>query len=118
MSPVPTSGRLARESATVAAMIRIACEDWHGTTEALCAECDELRRFADDRLDRCPFGEQKPTCANCLVHCYKPAMRERMREVMKYAGPRMLKRHPVMAILHIVDGLRKPLELPNTRKRP
>ena len=112
-----TSGRLARESATVAAMIRIACKAWHGTAEGLCADCEELHLFADARLERCPFGEKKPTCANCLVHCYRADMRVRMREVMKFAGPRMLKEHPVMALLHVVDGFRKPVELPKKPRR-
>jgi hypothetical protein len=31
-------------------------------------------------------------------------MRERVREVMRYAGPKMLTRHPVLAIGHIIDG--------------
>ena len=43
------------------------------------------------------FGDDKPTCANCKVHCYSEAMRERVRDVMRYAGPRMLWRHPVLA---------------------
>ena len=111
------SGRLARESATVEAMIRIACKAWHGTGQGLCGECDELRLFADTRLERCPFGEQKPTCANCLVHCYKADMRERMREVMRFAGPRMLRRHPILALWHVLDGFREPQELPSRKKR-
>lgn len=100
----------------MAAMIRIACKAWHGTEEGLCPECEELRLFADARLERCPFGEQKPTCANCLVHCYKPAMRERIREVMRFAGPRMLRRHPILAMWHVLDGFREPPELPSRRK--
>jgi len=111
------SGRLARESATVAAMLRISCRAWHGTEEGLCPECEELRLFADTRLKRCPFGERKPTCANCLIHCYKPDMRERIREVMGFAGPRMLRRHPVLAVRHILDGFRKPKEPPRKRSR-
>lgn len=108
---------MARERATVTAMIRLACRSWHGTTDALCPECQELQDFADLRLDRCPFQERKPTCANCLVHCYKPDMRERIREVMRFAGPRMLKRHPVLTLCHIMDGLRKPPELPKKKAR-
>jgi hypothetical protein len=34
-------------------------------------------------------------------------MRERVRVAMRYAGPRMLFRHPIMALLHLIDGLRK-----------
>ena len=29
------------------------------------------------------------------------------REIMRYAGPRMLFRHPILAIAHQLDGLRK-----------
>jgi hypothetical protein len=56
------------------------------------------------RLDRCPFGEDKPTCATCPIHCYKPQVRDRIREVMRFAGPRMLWHHPILAIRHVLDG--------------
>lgn len=108
--------RLARERTTIGAMIRIACRDWHGTDEGLCEECRELEDFANIRLDKCPFGERKPTCANCPVHCYKPEMRERIRAVMRHAGPRMYKHHPVLTLHHLLDSLRKAPELP-TKKR-
>ena len=57
------------------------------------------------RIDRCPYQEDKPTCAKCPIHCYKPAMRERVRQVMRYAGPRMLLYHPVLAISHYIDEM-------------
>jgi hypothetical protein len=107
--------RIARERATVAAMIRLACRSWHGNGNVLCSECQELQEFADQKLDRCPFQDHKPTCANCLIHCYKPAMRERIREVMRFAGPRMLRRHPYLTICHILDGRKKPPELPRRK---
>ena len=59
------------------------------------------------RLDKCPFLEGKTTCANCPVHCYKSDMREKVREVMRYSGPRMTLRHPILAVFHLIDGLRK-----------
>jgi len=96
--------RIAREKKTVAAMIRIFCRLRHRTRGELCAECDELHRYAMARLDRCPFGDDKPTCVNCPIHCYRPQLRDRIREVMKFAGPRMLWRHPVLAIRHVLDG--------------
>ena len=59
----------------------------------------------------CPFGEGKTTCARCPVHCYRKDMREKIRQVMRYSGPRMVYRHPVMAARHLMDGRRKePLE--------
>lgn len=89
-------------------MIGIYCKDHHDTKDQLCPECDELREYAFIRLDKCKFGEEKPTCANCTVHCYKPDKREQVRAVMRYSGPRMLLRHPLLAIAHIVDGKKTP----------
>jgi len=95
--------RIAREWKTVQAMIRIYCRNLHGGKKALCAACEELRLYAEKRLERCPFAEEKPTCVMCPVHCYEATMRERVRQVMRYAGPRMLLRHPVLALLHLRD---------------
>ena len=88
--------RLAREEKTIAAMIALYCRDHHATAaadsgEGLCPECAELLAYARVRLEKCRYGVEKPTCANCETHCYKPAMRERVREVMRYSGPRMLR---------------------------
>jgi hypothetical protein len=62
------------------------------------------------RLEKCRYGADKPTCANCETHCYRPAMREQVRVVMRYSGPRMLKLHPVLAVAHLVDGRKTPGE--------
>ncbi len=104
------SKRLARERKTVEAMIRIYCAGQHGTRGDLCADCEELLAYAHERLIKCRFGAEKPTCANCPVHCYKPTMRERIRAVMRYAGPRMSYRHPILTLYHFLDGRRKPPE--------
>ena len=102
------SRRIAREKRTIRAMLVIYCRGHHHTGERPCRECRELLDYAHDRLDRCPFGAAKPTCGNCTVHCYKPAMRERVKQVMRYAGPRLLLRHPILAMGHWVDALRRP----------
>ena len=99
--------RLARERRTVEAMIRLYCHGKHGKSEGLCEDCAELLAYAEARLAACPYGEVKPTCVRCPVHCYKPAMREQIRAVMRYAGPRMLWHHPLLAVLHLLDGLRR-----------
>ena len=98
--------RLQRESRTMAKMVAMFCHDKHGTSGDLCEECTTFLDYADVRLEKCPYGEEKPTCANCPVHCYKPQYRARARQIMRYAGPRMLLRHPVLAIAHLVDGRR------------
>ncbi len=78
-------------------------------------ECAPLRDYALERLDKCPFQEGKTTCAKCRVHCYKPEMREKVRTVMRYSGPRMLYRHPVLAVMHLVDSRRKSPARPQNR---
>jgi hypothetical protein len=90
-------------------MLRIHCRERHGWA-ALCSECQELMGYALCRLDRCPFGNDKPTCANCPIHCYKPTMRASAKVVMRYAGPRLIFRHPILALMHLLDGHRSLLE--------
>jgi hypothetical protein len=108
---VSKSRRVARERKTVTAMMRIYCRGQHRTRGELCDACTQLHAYAMCRLDRCPFGVEKPTCANCPVHCYKADRREEIRAVMRYAGPRMLWRHPFLAVLHLLDGRRVVKEL-------
>jgi len=99
--------RMQRERRTVVAMIDLYCRQQHGGRGGPCAECRELRAYALQRLQTCPFQEGKTTCAKCPVHCYKPVMRERIRHVMRCAGPHMIYRHPIMTIGHLLDGLRQ-----------
>ena len=98
--------RIAREKKTMAAMVELYCRKRHDSDGTLCDDCLALLDYATCRLDRCPYGPQKPTCAKCPIHCYKPQMRERVKEVMRFAGPRMLLRHPILAIRHLLDGRR------------
>lgn len=95
--------RITREKDTLQAMLTLYCAAHHRGT-ALCADCHGLLDYAMTRLDRCPYHEHKPTCAKCPIHCYAPAMRTRIRGVMRYAGPRMLFTHPVLMVRQILDG--------------
>ena len=104
--------RIRREKKTVSIMIEMYCRDQHDSAaRELCDECRELHEYAMQRIDKCPFCLAKPTCANCPVHCYKKDMRASVKEVMRYAGPRMLRRHPYLAVMHLIDG-RRSVELP------
>lgn len=105
--PVKDSRRLAREQQTAEAMIDLYCRGQHGTGGKLCRECAELRDYSRQRLLNCPFQEGKTTCVKCPTHCYKPEMRERIRVVMRYAGPRILYHHPLMTLQHLIDGRRE-----------
>ncbi len=90
------------EFTTIMVMIRIYCRHHHQPEGHLCQNCDSLLNYAGERLDRCPFGSDKPTCENCTIHCYNPDRREQARKVMRFAGPRMMWRHPILAILHLI----------------
>jgi len=90
-----------REKRTISAMTRIYCRDRHGNKE-LCEECRALLAYAFKRIDHCMFGPDKPACNDCTVHCYGPKMREKVKEIMRHSGPKMVYRHPVMAFMHLI----------------
>ena len=75
-------------------------------TSPLCPECAALLDYALRRLDSCRFGNGKPSCRKCPVHCYRADMRERIRTVMRWAGPRMIFHHPLAATRHLLRELR------------
>ena len=95
------------EKKVVSKMIVIFCKNKHGSDNGLCRACTVLHDYALMRLERCPFGENKPTCGTCPVHCYKKDMREKIRTVMRYAGPRMIFRHPVDSVHHFYREYRR-----------
>ncbi|WP_028318535.1 nitrous oxide-stimulated promoter family protein [Desulfobulbus elongatus] len=108
MPDVFTSRRMQREARTVEALIRRYCRDHHNSAPELCEDCRQLLAYARKRLHHCPFQDRKPTCGKCPIHCYAPGKREQIRAVMRYSGRRLLLSHPVLALLHLLDGLRKP----------
>jgi hypothetical protein len=100
------NNRIAREKRTIRAMIEIYCRGNHTASNGrhLCEECKELLEYAFARLDRCPYAEKKPPCSKCTTHCYKPTLRDKIKKVMRYSGPRMLLVHPILALGHWLDG--------------
>jgi len=95
-----TTGQAQRETATVRLMVEFYCKGNHRRTSP-CESCSELFRYAQQRVESCPHGSKKPTCRRCTIHCYDTDHRDRIRAVMRYAGPRMLFRHPLLAIGHM-----------------
>ena len=79
----------------------------HAAGTGLCADCQGFLDYAERRLEKCPYGPEKPTCAKCPIHCYKPAQRQHAKEVMRYAAPRMTFSHPWLSLLHVLDKLRR-----------
>jgi hypothetical protein len=109
-----------RDAKTVAAMVRIYCAGRHGSRRGgLCGPCEALLAYADERLVKCPFGEDKTTCRDCPIRCYRPVERTAMKDVMRYAGPRMLWRHPLLAIRHLwIERQGAPPWPPRAKRRP
>lgn len=99
-----------REKAMVSQMIALYCKKNH-KTNGLCPDCAALDSYARERSDKCPFMETKTFCSNCRVHCYKPQMREKIRAVMRFSGPRMIFHHPVAAVRHVIETKREKKKL-------
>jgi len=117
-----TTPRLQREHLTMQRMVEIYCRDHHGGAGLgrTCEDCSRFLEYAGQRLEKCPYGERKPTCAKCPIHCYKRAQRDQAKVIMRYAGPRMTLRHPWLALTHLLDKLRRvehPMEA-RRRQRP
>lgn len=93
--------KLQNEKQTIALMIGLYCRHHHHAGP-LCPECRQLLDYAHARLDHCPHGDGKPTCQRCPIHCYGREQRQRVRQVMRWAGPRMLLYHPIAALRHIL----------------
>ena len=98
-----TQTKREREKRMVSQMIALYCRKKHHTRGDLCPQCAALDAYAKMRADKCRFMETKTFCSNCRIHCYKPDMRAKIREVMRFAGPRMILHHPVAAIRHVVE---------------
>ena len=90
---------------TLRAMVRLYCTQQHQSAP-LCEPCSELLEYAEQRLDKCPYGEEKHACQECDIHCYCPEMQSRIVEVMQYAGPRMILHRPIMALRHLFHTMR------------
>ena len=99
-----TQSKREKEKQVVSLMIRLYCKKNHGTKGSLCPDCRQLLDYAVLRSDKCPFMETKTFCSNCRVHCYKADMRQKIKEVMRFSGPRMIFYHPVLAIRHLIES--------------
>lgn len=92
--------KIVKDKRILQLMIEIYCSANH-QSGALCDNCSSLLEYSVKRLENCKFGEKKPSCRKCTVHCYRPDMREQIRQVMRYSGPRMIFYSPFEAIRHL-----------------
>ena len=110
-----TADKREREKRMVSEMIALYCRKKHHTKGGLCPECAELESYARMRSDKCPFMETKTFCSNCKVHCYRPEMRESIRAVMVFSGPRMIFHHPLVTVRHMIENKKETRRLEKTR---
>ena len=97
---------MSKKRPVIEAMIRIYCEGrcQNETLESgLCQECEELLTYALERLEKCPKVAQKTSCGRCEIPCYREPFKSRIRLVMKYAGPRMVVKHPIKTVKYVMD---------------
>ena len=116
--------QLGLEYKTIEAMVNLYCRAHHQNAKnsTPCAKCTEFLIYANEKLDRCPYGQAKPNCNKCPIHCYKTDRRLQAKKIMRYAGPRMLLQHPILAIRHLFAGTRPipaliPIKMSNRHKR-
>ena len=76
--------------------------------EAAVPDAEALKAYTHKRIEQCRYRgkQEKPFCNVCPVHCYKPEMRQQIRAVMRYRGPRMLFRPPILSLLHLIGTIR------------
>lgn len=105
--------RINREKKTIQKMVRLYA---HSHPEADSDYYQQLINYSYNRLDKCRYGEDKPACKQCPIHCYQPAKRETMKQIMRWAGPRMLIYHPILAIRHLIDDKKPVPPLPEKKR--
>lgn len=66
----------------------------------------ELKDYAFKRIECCPPKEEKTFCSTCPIHCYQKEYRVKIKEVMKYSGKRMLLKHPIVTIKHLINTIK------------
>ena len=101
--------RIDREKQTVQKMIELYCHH-RLKQDTIQEEYQQLIDYAHNRLSHCRFGENKPVCQKCPIHCYAPQERQKIREVMRWTGPRMMLYAPKATIIHASISLKNWLQ--------
>lgn len=105
------AARRAREKRTISQMVALYCAGNHDAAarvkvahcgEPVCEKCVKVDAYAVGRTELCRNMASKTSCEQCGNHCYRPAQREEIRAIMRYSGPRMLTKHPIAAVRHLL----------------
>ena len=126
LAPLPPGTRarpntpklLRRDLKTLALFVRIYCHAKHATrqdvrllgfdlreitgkTLELCPDCAKLLHHAFVKRTHCP-RDPKPQCKDCPTHCYSKVYRQKIREVMRYSGWRLLFSGRLDYLFHLI----------------
>lgn len=102
-SPQDIKAKRDKEKEVLSLMIEIYCKGNKHNGGNICKSCQRLMDYSNKRVDLCPFMETKTFCQSCQVHCFEETMRAKIKEVMKYSGPRMIFYHPLITLKHGID---------------
>ena len=98
--------KINEEKIIVKMMINYYCKKHHSPKKTLCIDCTKLEEYAFLKLNKCFYGENKPVCSECKIHCYSASMRKKIKSIMRYSGPRMIYIHPVAALKHFKNKIK------------
>jgi len=87
--------RIKKDSKILRKFVYVYCKNNHldraKNSDGYCDECYEVLNYALKRDEKCPL-DPKPKCKDCKIHCYKPEMRQKIKEIMKFSGIYFIKR--------------------------
>ncbi|WEG72495.1 nitrous oxide-stimulated promoter family protein [Vagococcus intermedius] len=78
---------------------------YHKTENSAPISEKRMLSYAKKRLEYCRFGESKTTCQRCPIHCYQENYREQMKKIMRFSGPKMILKHPILTVKHGLRGM-------------
>jgi hypothetical protein len=101
------SSKIENEKSAVEQMIKLYCRKHHAgdTISFPCDECSTMIDYAFLKLDKCIYGDKKPSCKNCSSHCYNQKMRDKIKAVMRYSGPRLIYYYPILSIKYLINKI-------------
>jgi len=96
--------RLKIEKKVFEKMVLIYCKNNH-QKKPPCDNCKEILKYGLGKIENCYYGENKPFCSKCKIHCYKDDMKKKVKEIMRYSGPRIFFYHPLISLKHLISSI-------------
>ncbi len=98
------NNRLNTEKKVFKKMVLIYCKNKHQKNTP-CSECREIIEYGIEKIDNCFYAEKKPFCSKCSIHCYNKNMQKKVKDIMRFSGPRIIFYHPFISLKHLFSSL-------------